>query len=256
MQICKLCDESRELRESHIIPRFLYRYMINITDNTLTQFSGALNLWQRSNRQLTKKLLCSDCEQCLGRNETAFSDIFRLINSEKNRSIFSYGELGEEENKKLFEKGFSKKDIDDFFNSNPIYSKLDIIRFFAISYIFRELINNSYDIPKSEMDKIKLFLKGEYDLKFMLTVRTHNAEPEFNLFSTVMVMDGLPNWKHYVFYIPNIQFHVAINTEETMNEVYKTTIIPSNFFEDEINTLEQLRKHQSGARIAKNITKK
>ena len=83
MQICKLCDESRELRESHIIPRFLYRYMINITDNTLTQFSGALNLWQRSNRQLTKKLLCSDCEQCLGRNETAFSDIFRLINSEK-----------------------------------------------------------------------------------------------------------------------------------------------------------------------------
>ncbi len=54
MQTCKLCNENRELRESHIIPRFLYRYMIKVADNNLTQFSGALNLWQRSNRQLTK----------------------------------------------------------------------------------------------------------------------------------------------------------------------------------------------------------
>ncbi|EJV0610147.1 hypothetical protein [Vibrio parahaemolyticus] len=255
MQTCKLCNENRELRESHIIPRFLYRYMIKVTDNNLTQFSGALNLWQRSNRQLTKKLLCSDCEQRLGSNETEFSDVFRAINLEKDRSIFSYGELGDEDYKKLLEKGFVKEEVDEVLNSSPIYNKLDVIRFFAISYIFRELVNNSYDVPKNEIDKMKLFLKGKYDLKFMLTVRIHNAEPEFNLFSTVMVMDGLPDWKHYVFYIPNIQFHVAINTEQAINEVYKTIIIPSNFFEDEIETLKQLKKHQSGARIANNITK-
>ncbi len=109
MQTCKLCNENRELRESHIIPRFLYRYMIKVTDNNLTQFSGALNLWQRSNRQLTKKLLCSDCEQRLGSNETEFSDVFRAINLEKDRSIFSYGELGDEVYKKLLEKDLSKK---------------------------------------------------------------------------------------------------------------------------------------------------
>ncbi|HCE3205358.1 TPA: hypothetical protein NJ811_004485 [Vibrio parahaemolyticus] len=174
---------------------------------------------------------------------------------EKDRSIFSYGELGDEVYKKLLEKGFVKEEVDEVLNSSPIYNNLDVIRFFAISYIFRELVNNSYDVPKNEIDKMKLFLKGKYDLKFMLIVRIHNAEPEFNLFSTVMVMDGLPDWKHYVFYIPNIQFHVAINTEQAINEVYKTIIIPSNFFEDEIGTLKQLKKHQSGARIANNITK-
>lgn len=259
MQVCKLCGVKCNLQDSHIIPKFLYKYMINITDDNLTQFMGGLNLWQKSNRQLKETLLCSDCEQRLGNNETAFSDIFKNINLTTDRNVFTYGELGEADYNELLKKGFTKKDIDNELIKSPIASKIDVIRFFAISYIFRELVrnkrnNNSYKIHNSDIDRIRNFLMGSDNLRFMLNVHIHNDKPEFNLFSTVMVMDGLPDWKHYVFYIPNMLFHVAINTKEESNKLYKTSITPSNLFHDEIDTLKLIKKLQSDAKIAANLT--
>jgi len=229
--------------------------MIKITDNNLTQFNGLLNLWQKSNRQLKKKLLCEDCEQLLGKNETLFSEIFKSINLEKNKGLYTYVEFDEEQYNELAEKGFSKNDIDGLLVDNPIYDKLEIIRYFSVSYMFRELINNPYDVSENELKKIRLFLQNKCDFPFMLTVRVHDGQPEFNLFSTVIVMDSLPDWKHYVFYIPNMQFHVALNINGTPEHMNKTFITLANFFTDEIGTLNQLKKYQSSAKIAHNLKK-
>ena len=66
--ICRLCRNSNDLRQSHIIPEFLFhplyddkhRYLVLSVENTQGSFAQ---------RGLTEKLLCQNCEQQLGRNE-------------------------------------------------------------------------------------------------------------------------------------------------------------------------------------------
>ena len=246
MHRCKLCDEERELQKSHVIPRFIYKYMLGITNNSLTQFDGQKNLWQKSNRQLKKELFCAECEQLLGKNETTFSLIFKEINSNSNREGLVCGELGSQAIKDIELKGITKQQISTFLENNPLYSQLSNLKYFAISYIYREILNNSYKIPEKEITKLKRFLLKQDDLAFMLHIRLHDSTPSFNLFSTAIVLDGLEDWKHYVFYLPNMQFHVALRVGGTPEHMAKTLIIPSNFFNDELSSIELLRKFQKG----------
>lgn len=245
----------KKLKESHIIPRFLYRYMLSVTDNQITQFDGRINLWQKSNRQLKKKLLCSDCEQLLGRNETLFSDVFREINGDGDKGRLAFGELGSDDLEALERRGFSKAEINEFLRSNPLHEKIQIIEFFSISYIYRELLNNAYSISESEVKKIKGYLLGVTELPFMLHVRVHNSKPNFNMFTTAIVMDGLADWKHFIFYIPNMQFHIAMHVSGTPSKMAKTLIIPTDFKEDEIGSIKLIRKFQAGSRVSKNLRK-
>lgn len=253
MNRCKLCDEERELQKSHIVPRFIYKYMMGITDNNLTQFDGQKNLWQKSNRQLKKKLFCSECEQLLGKNETIFSSIFKEINRSSNKEGLLYAELDSQAIKELELKGFTKQEISTFFESNPLYSQLSNLEYFAISYIYRELLNNSYKIPEKEITKLKHFLLKKNDLAFMLHIRLHNSTRSFNMFSTAIVLDGLEDWKHYVFYLPNMQFHVALHVGGTPEHMAKTFILPSDLFNDELSSIELIRKFQKGSRVANNL---
>lgn len=255
MTLCNLCQKAKELKESHIIPKFLYRYMLSVTENKITQFDGRINLWQKSNRQLTKKLLCSDCEQILGKNETLFSEVFREINRNSDKSKFAFGELGPEDLEALESRGYSKAEINDFLRSNPLYEKIQILEFFSISYIYRELLNNAYSIPEYEVEKIRGYLLGVTELSFMLHVRVHDSKPDFNIFTTVIVMDGLDDWKHFIFYIPNMQFHIAMHVSGTPSKMAKTLIIPTDFKEDEIGSINLIRKFQKGSRVSKNLKK-
>lgn len=253
MPLCRLCQKERELKESHIIPRFLYKYMLSVTDNEITQFDGQKNLWQKSNRQLKKKLLCFSCEQLLGKNETLFSDVFRTINEAGNKIRFAYGELRSEDQDEIEISGFSKAEINHFFRSNPLYKKIHILEFFSISYIYRELLNNEHEIPKSEVEKIRGYLLGSTELPFMLHIRLHDSKPSFNIFTTAIIMDGLADWKHFIFYIPNMQFHIAMHVSGTPSRMAKTLIIPTDFKKDEIGSINLIKQFQEGSRVSKNL---
>ncbi|PKH08178.1 hypothetical protein [Moritella sp. Urea-trap-13] len=253
MTSCKLCGDSDDLKKSHIIPRFLYRYMLNVTDGNLTQFNTTLNLWQKSNRQLKKKLFCSDCEQLLSDNELEFSNIFKQINASTDKTIFSYLELDSEALSKLEVQGYTEDEINTCLESNPIYEKISVLEYFSISYIYRELLNNSYDVPESEIILLQNFLLNKGDCSFMLHIRLHNSKPSFNMFSTAIVLDVLDDWKHYVFYLPNMQFHVALRVQGTPEHMDKTIIFPSDFFEDEIGSVELIRMAQKGSKKAANL---
>lgn len=253
MTQCKLCGDERDLQESHIIPRFLYKYMLKVTDGNITQFDGRINLWQNSNRQLKKKLLCFDCEQLLSKNETQFSDVFKQVNAADDKSQFVYAELDSEALDKFVSLGYGKADIENMLKANPLQEKLSILEYFSISYIYRELLNNSYTIPSSEVEKIKRYLLKKDALPFMLNIRVHDSKPSFNFFTTAIVMDTLDDWKHFVFYIPNMQFHIALRVKGTPDEMVKTLIIPSDFKKDEIGSINLLRKFQEGSRVANNL---
>jgi hypothetical protein len=73
------------------------------------------------------------------------------------------------------------------------------------------------------------------------------------MFSTVIVLDDLEDWKHYNFYLPNMHFHVALRLEGTPEHMAKTLIIPSNLFNDDPNTIKLIKNIQKGSRVANNI---
>ena len=61
---CALCREEKELRESHFLPKGLYRLLVRVskTKNSVPiQQSSRGSL--RTSKQATKRLLCGDCEK-------------------------------------------------------------------------------------------------------------------------------------------------------------------------------------------------
>jgi len=69
--ICNLCEKERELAESHIIPKFVFRWMKNTGGK---YFRTMLNPNQRLQDGIKKHLLCNNCEQKFGKYEKLFAD--------------------------------------------------------------------------------------------------------------------------------------------------------------------------------------
>lgn len=71
-EICALCNQESELRESHIIPKFVFDYIKE------TSATGYLRNVTSINRRLQdgpkRKLLCHDCEQKFSIAEKYFAE--------------------------------------------------------------------------------------------------------------------------------------------------------------------------------------
>ncbi|MES0870614.1 hypothetical protein [Pseudovibrio sp. SCP19] len=75
-EACAFCNEVRELRESHIVPKFVFRWLKN------SGVSPYLRNHQNPNKKVQDgvkiPLLCNDCEQLFEKYETPFAKfIFR-----------------------------------------------------------------------------------------------------------------------------------------------------------------------------------
>lgn len=86
---CKLCGKLAELRESHLVPAFVYRWLKNTSGTGYIRFGQAYN--QRVQDGMKIPLLCEDCESRLSVWEKKFAEqIFHLVR-EKNDGNLSYG---------------------------------------------------------------------------------------------------------------------------------------------------------------------
>ncbi|WP_347990050.1 hypothetical protein [Methylomonas sp. AM2-LC] len=89
---CKLCKETKELKDSHVIPKLIYRYMRKHQDTT-NNLNGLLTLDSKkkqidvTQRQWQDKLFCEDCELLLSKNETKFARILHDINLMKKEEL-------------------------------------------------------------------------------------------------------------------------------------------------------------------------
>ncbi len=74
--ICKLCKETRELRYSHVVPEFFYRYLYDEKSRGLL-VNGPFDIEtiQKGHREY---LLCAECEQLLNVYETYVAKIWKL----------------------------------------------------------------------------------------------------------------------------------------------------------------------------------
>ncbi len=85
---CKLCEKNTNLEQSHIIPKFIYKWLKE------TSATGYLRFGQNPNKRIQdgfkEYLLCGDCEDLLNKWETEFAtNIFHPLMAGKN-NYFNY----------------------------------------------------------------------------------------------------------------------------------------------------------------------
>lgn len=73
---CKLCKENKELINSHIIPELFYRYLYDSSSRALEISNTPFKVipFQKGHREY---MLCSDCDQRIGRLEKYIADLWR-----------------------------------------------------------------------------------------------------------------------------------------------------------------------------------
>ncbi|WP_257310535.1 hypothetical protein [Geothrix fuzhouensis] len=88
--ICRLCLQHRELKESHIIPAFVFRWLKETSGTGYLRFSDKPNL--RAQDGVKEYWLCGCCEQLLAEEaETPFAnEVFHPLCSEEKVSV-EYG---------------------------------------------------------------------------------------------------------------------------------------------------------------------
>ncbi|MCJ7457623.1 MAG: SEC-C domain-containing protein [candidate division Zixibacteria bacterium] len=84
---CKLCGKKGEIRESHIIPKFVYKWMKETGSGYIRT---AINPNMRYQDGTKKYLLCQDCESLFNNAETYFSKTIFYPYLNEGRQKFSY----------------------------------------------------------------------------------------------------------------------------------------------------------------------
>ena len=90
---CRLCQQDKNLRESHIIPAFVYRWIKETSATGFLRFVKNVNL--RVQDGVKVKLLCDDCEGILNVFETKFSHeiFYPYVNKELNEEGVAKGNI-------------------------------------------------------------------------------------------------------------------------------------------------------------------
>lgn len=95
VSLCKLCKKSDDLRVSHVLPRFVGKYL---KDTSATGFLTAVDENgnpSRSQDLYKRRLICDKCESVLNEAETFFANkVFYPFKKEELKSIPVDGRLG------------------------------------------------------------------------------------------------------------------------------------------------------------------
>ena len=66
--VCKLCLETKDLQDSHLIPRAMYSYVRTPAQKNPNPVVIGRNVTATTSKQVSDYVLCSDCEQLFNRN--------------------------------------------------------------------------------------------------------------------------------------------------------------------------------------------
>lgn len=86
MKPCRLCNENKELVESHIIPKFIGRWLIKTSATGYLRDINKPNV--RCQDIIKTKLLCKQCEDILSNDESYFADV--IFHPYMNRKSHNY----------------------------------------------------------------------------------------------------------------------------------------------------------------------
>lgn len=131
--ICALCRQKKDLRNSHIIPKYFFSEIISTSKTKFIRSTLTPNKRQQDGIKI--KLLCSDCENLFSKYEKIFKEKFFIFTKDTTNKIT-----------------INEKDIDS-------------IRYFLLSIFWRELEYffkqntkyNTIDLTEKELNKLKDF---------------------------------------------------------------------------------------------------
>lgn len=245
---CPLCRKNKELVESHLISKFVYKIIRecqpyeNINDCSPMVVDNRLGTLQKSQRQEKQTLLCSICENLFSAKETAIAKIIRELqktNIRKQKVLAYQKELCSE---------FDEQDI--LFFTHEI---ANVIKYFAMLNLFRNIIcDNVPRLVRKELMKIRKYLLHEVDYSLPLVVYV-NDKDFFPIATTPFKVDS-GNCYHYIFLIPEFLFHFFISIPPLTLEFNDILIMP-----EDLSTKEDVEIHLKnaikGVRIANNAKK-
>ena len=181
MELCRLCDKKKELKESHIIPYSIIKWELKKRESYLRNL---LTPNKRHQDGIKKYLLCADCEELFSKKEKIFADKIFHPRVKNDQLTFDYDDwlyyflisilwrlLVIEEEKNSFNGNDFKvqlkkarQDWKEFLFDNKQIKKFKEIHFMVI--------------PRQKITKIKSFI--DFDLRNYLMKSLDMAILTFN----------------------------------------------------------------------------
>jgi len=148
---CRLCDKEKTLKESHIIPKFVFRWLKQ-TGGTFIRKADNPN--KRVEDGIKEYLLCNDCEQSFSKLEDKFArDIFYPY-SNKNIQTIKY------------DNDLVKFSISVFYrlllfnlNKNQVFKEIHSLELTQALYEWKDFLYHEKELKK--FNKIHIFFTSE-----------------------------------------------------------------------------------------------
>jgi len=204
---CGLCKIKNDLVESHLIPKSIYRIIVNESNNLRNPILIKGNNAMPTSKQVKSYFLCSGCEEILNK----YGEDHVLRYTYRNKNNFKFQNIL---------KGLEPEELIDnayVFSVNQISEiKMNHFLHFAAGVFWkasagkwkflREPLRNN-QLGKKYEEKLRKFLKGDspFPENLVLTMSVSNEESPFPtvIFPDHEKRDGF--FQHR-FYIPGIEF--------------------------------------------------
>lgn len=191
-EICKLCEQKKALRESHIIPKFVFRWLKQTGGKYIRK---ADNVNKRVEDGVKDYLLCDDCEELFSKLENKFA-----------REIFY---------------PYSNKNIDSF-----NYDQ-DLLKF-SISVLYRILLINHNDKQSFDNIHFNALIKAENEWRnFLYSNQKLESFKNIHIYfaSAEKIKNVLPTERFLNFYLRGIDGTIVSNIESCIVYVKMARII-------------------------------
>lgn len=216
VEFCALCLKEKTLRESHLIPKFVGKW---IKDNGTGYLASAIDASKRVQDLVKIKLLCEDCEQKFSKLENHFANsMFFPFHNDKVRK-FDY-----DENLKSFIISMAWRCLqivkDDFMKENPNFHLNSFVD--KADKEWREFLNGDSDSIDSYETHLLFF-------DYIKSVKNIEIDPKFHWYllhatdSTIVYSE-----KRVMFYVKLPWMAFVISIEPQKVEGWEGTIVNKN----------------------------
>lgn len=155
---CKLCDKEKQLKNSHILPEFMYQNLYDSSPKRFYSLNVNLNDSDKSRKRIEQKgireyLLCGDCEVQLSKYENYSAETFYAKNLKNKAYIKKANETLDQQYFTYEYAGFSYKEF----------------KVFLLSILWRIIISNKFKTPQIDnriVEKLKLAVRNQDPLDY------------------------------------------------------------------------------------------
>jgi hypothetical protein len=141
--ICKLCLNSAELEKSHVLPKFIYRWITRTSATGRLRGLGKPNVAHQDG--LKMPLLCSDCEDRFNKYETWFANNFFHPSINAIKINYNYTEALYKFAISLFWRTIIVNLDRDIYNETPLKSKLIACEKELREFLLSDKYPNNFD---------------------------------------------------------------------------------------------------------------